>query len=279
MIERYLNALGEKTKPWNSLRKTGLLFEIIKNSWTIDSAAARYDLNPLEIKSWCDAAFHSIEKTLQIKPPREHSYVDMVFDVGANSGQYAKKIRKEGYDKTIISFEPIAAAHSALQLNSKDDPRWIIHPRCALADFKGEAWINVAENSYSSSLLNILEAHTRAAPDSKYISRERIKIEPLDSIYNKYYKHDMRVMLKIDTQGFEDKVLIGGKRSLDSIGIVRLELSTVPLYEGQRLYDYFFHFFEKKGFGLWDVQPAFQDRRSGRLLQFDAVFVRDGFLE
>ena len=37
----------------------------------------------------------------------QHHHVDLVFDIGANKGQYAKGIIDAGYKGKIISFEPL----------------------------------------------------------------------------------------------------------------------------------------------------------------------------
>jgi len=54
--------------------------------------------------------------------------VDCVFDVGANTGQYAEGLRNLGYKGRIISFEPLSAAHALLIENSRDDPEWVVAP-------------------------------------------------------------------------------------------------------------------------------------------------------
>ena len=52
--------------------------------------------------------------------------VNLVLDVGANTGQYANLLRKNGYKGHIFSFEPISKNVAILELKAKDDPRWHI---------------------------------------------------------------------------------------------------------------------------------------------------------
>ena len=54
-----------------------------------------------------------------------------------------------------------------------------------------------------------------------------------------------------------------------------LEMSLVPLYEGQRLWKDILHRLEEEGLILWQIIPGFSDPESGRSLQFDGVFYRD----
>ncbi len=203
-----------------------------------------------------------------------HHRIELVFDVGANIGQYAIAIRDEGYQGRIVSFEPLADAYETLLKKSLSNPLWTIHKRCALGSKPGEAEINISQNSYSSSLLPMLQTHISAAPASTYIGKSKTEVITLDSVFDTYRKSSEKTFLKIDTQGFETQVLDGASKNLQNIFAVQLELSIVPLYDNQDIYKYFFTFFEKNGFTLWSLIPGFADTATGQLLQFDAVFFR-----
>jgi len=210
-----------------------------------------------------------------IKPsPQVTMNIDVLFDVGANQGQYAADVRVEGYKKKIVSFEPLPDAYALLAEKAKKDPDWIVHPRCAVGSAPGETMINIAGNSYSSSLLPMTSAHSDSAPDSVYVGQAKTEVITLDSVFDTYVKPGERVFLKIDTQGFEKFVLEGARESLKRIAGVQLELSIVELYSGQMLYEYFFDFLKAQGFYLWSLEPGFYNPESGQLLQFDGVFAR-----
>ena len=199
--------------------------------------------------------------------------IDLVFDVGANTGQFAQQIRDAGFKGRIVSFEPLSNAHRQLCEAAADDPQWIVHERCALGASTGVVDLNIAGNSVSSSLLAMTPAHATAAPASNYVVKEATRLLTLDSIAAKYLPRAKKPFLKIDTQGFEWQVLAGAASTLPSIQGALCELSFVVLYDGQRLWRDMIDCLEGRGFTLWAVQPSFMDPY-GRNLQMDAIFFR-----
>ena len=206
--------------------------------------------------------------------PLIYHKIQLVFDVGANIGQYAIESRHQGYKGKLISFEPLPEAHKILIANSKDDPLWTVHKRVAIGSNPGQTEINISENSVSSSILPMLKSHFLAAPNSAYIGKTFTDVITLDSVFDMYRKANEKSFLKIDTQGFEKEVLEGCVKNLGNIFAVQLELSIVALYDNQSLYKEFLSFFDVNGFFLWSIIPGFQNSDTGQLLQFDAIFVR-----
>jgi len=200
--------------------------------------------------------------------------IDLVLDVGANTGQFATEIRHCGYTGRIVSFEPLSQAHGELVQSSIGDTMWDAYPRCALGDREGEAEINIAGNSESSSILPMLEAHRSAAPQSAYQGKEVVPIKTLDEVAGPYLKDARAAFMKIDTQGFEWQVLDGARDTLQHIRGILVELSLVPLYEGQHLWLEVIDRLEAEGFTLWGFKPVFSDQTSGRTLQVDGIFFR-----
>lgn len=214
-----------------------------------------------------DAA-HQIAKGLA------KNLIDVVLDVGANTGQFARSIRHANYRGKIVCFEPLPDAHQKLKSRFIRDERTFIHPRTALGDVRGSLQFNVSGNSVSSSILNLLPSHSDAAPESTYIDTIETNIDCLDNIFADYVAPGNRVFLKIDTQGYEWNVLNGAEKSFKRIDGLLLEMSLVPLYEGQRLWKDILDRLEREGFVLWQILPGFSDPSSGRTLQFDGVFYR-----
>ena len=200
--------------------------------------------------------------------------IDLVFDIGANEGQFARELRAGGFSGRIVSFEPLTSAHNKLSKASRGDPSWQVHQRYAIGDHLGEVQINIAGNSVSSSILPMLAAHSSAAPESVYQTSETTPLTTLDRVVGQYLNGAKAPFLKIDTQGYEWFVLDGASTALSQVRGVLMELSSTPLYEGQHLWQESIERLQKEGFTLWSLQPVFIDQSNGRTLQWDGLFFR-----
>lgn len=198
--------------------------------------------------------------------------IAQLIDVGANEGQYARGVRAAGYGGTIVSFEPLPAAHARLTAAAAGDPRWTVAPARAIGATHDVLRMHVAGNSVSSSLLPMLDAHVASAPGSGIVAHRDVPVMPLDACPE--IDPDAPTFLKIDTQGYEAQVLAGGPAVVARAIGVQLELSLASLYEGQADYLTLLAGLQRAGFTLWDVFPGFADAASGRLLQVDAVLFR-----
>lgn len=200
--------------------------------------------------------------------------VNMVLDVGANAGQFGSAIRGAGYRSRIVSFEPLSTARTQLAKAIGRDPLWTMAEKAALGAADGAVDLHISGNSVSSSILPMLERHASAEPSSRYVGVERVPLRTLDDLAAAHLNAGSVIFLKIDTQGYEDRVLQGSSNILRRAVGLRIELSFVPLYAGQLLYKEMLPRLEGLGFELWNIAPAFIDRHSGRLLQVDGTFFR-----
>lgn len=196
--------------------------------------------------------------------------VDLVLDGGANVGQWAAGVRAAGFGGALVSFEPLAEAHEALSRRASGDPRWEAR-RLALDDHDGEAIINVAANSWSSSLLEMTEAHVRAAPQSAYVGTERVPVARLDGLS---LPPARAIALKLDVQGAELRALAGAERLLDRIVLLELELSLRELYAGAPSWEQVGGWLGPRGYRLVGVGPTLVDDASAELLQANGLFLR-----
>ena len=200
--------------------------------------------------------------------------IDTVLDVGANTGQFAFELRHDlGYKNRILSFEPLSTAFKLLQAQAAHDTAWQVFHH-ALGDVEETREINIAGNSESSSLLPMLASHLKSAPQSQYIGKESISVKTLDRVFPELCPDARNVYLKLDTQGFEKNVLLGAAASLARIDTVQMELSLVPLYSNQVLFNEMHAFMIARGYTLIAIEDGFSDPASGQVLQADGIFHR-----
>jgi FkbM family methyltransferase len=202
---------------------------------------------------------------------REHR-INLVLDVGANTGQFVDELLASGYKGRIVSFEPLNSAHQQLCEKSQLHANWTVADRTAIGAVNGSIDINLSGNGVSSSILGMLPAHSKAAPESGYVGTESVPIRRLDDLYS--LTSEDRALLKIDVQGYEKQVIDGAATVLTGVCAVMTEMSLVPLYEGQMLGLELWNLLATKGFEPWSFEPGFRDPITGRTLQVDGLFVR-----
>lgn len=201
--------------------------------------------------------------------------IDLLFDVGANVGQYGKLTRAIGYQGEIYSFEPLKEAFAKLSNEARNDSKWHL-TNCGLGSKQEELTINIASNSASSSILPMNQSHLEAAPTIAYVNKEKIRVNTLDSfIKEKNIDLNRNIFLKIDTQGFEMEVLRGAENSLKNIKGVQLEMSLFTMYDGEALYDEMIAYLKERGFQLFSLEPGLSNHKTGQLLQVDGIFFKD----
>lgn len=198
--------------------------------------------------------------------------INKIIDIGANIGQYALEVRRDGFKGGIVSFEPLAEAFSKLKDYAKNDKNWQVY-NCALGNEDGHTFINVAGNSVSSSINNMQDTHLKAAPDSAYTGKEEISINKLDTVFGNFYSEDDRIMLKIDTQGFEKNIIDGAEKFLEKVILLQLEMSLIPLYENEMLFTDMIEYLKQRNFQIVSLENGFFNSQSGQLFQVDGIFI------
>jgi FkbM family methyltransferase len=221
----------------------------------------------------------SLSATAQLQQIFSHQSFDVVVDVGANKGNYAKSLREIGYGEIIIAFEPQSSAYIELQKIANKDRKLVLPPRMALGDRDGEITLNISANSESSSVVSMLDAHLKAAPDSVCIGTEVVPVHRLDTILPDYLPPQSKsIFMKIDVQGFERQVLVGAAGILPRVKGIQSELSLTPLYKGELTISEMINHMHTLGFNLHAILPAFTENRTGRAYQMDGIFIREDAL-
>ena len=191
-----------------------------------------------------------------------HFNAEIVIDVGANEGQFAKALLANDFKENIISIEPLRLAHLKLRNSARRFSNWTVYKKCGFGTRNTTANINVSKNSVSSSILKIKNKHLELVSDSKVISKEKIKLITLDTFFKDKKIYEKKIFVKIDTQGYEKRIIEGAKNSLKNIMGFIIETSIIKLYEGETLWVEIVKYLEKLGYKVWSIERGFSNKKT-----------------
>ncbi|GAA3824697.1 FkbM family methyltransferase [Streptomyces phyllanthi] len=200
--------------------------------------------------------------------------VNCVFDVGANAGQYGKRLRRFGYTGRIVSFEPTSDAFARLERAAKDDPDWQV---CHFGLGREDAMMSI--HTGWNSMNSLLPPSDYGRGRYKRFARtqtEEIEIRRLDEVMEKALDGitGPRPYLKMDTQGYDLEVFAGaGERIADFVGL-QSEVAALRLYEGSPGMAEAIAVYERSGFGISGMYPVTREETTGRVVEFDCVMMR-----
>ncbi|HEY0908361.1 MAG TPA: FkbM family methyltransferase [Candidatus Paceibacterota bacterium] len=195
-----------------------------------------------------------------------------IIDIGANTGHYAKEMRALFPDAAIYSFEPLKDCFKSLEASLPNDAKFKAF-NTALGDTKGSTTIERSSFHPSSSLLVMSDLHKKLYPKSKDSTKETISIERLDDVL-KDANLEPGIFIKMDVQGFEDKVILGGKETVKKASAVVIETSYVALYEKQPLFDDIYKLMTGLGFAYYGDMARHYSKDTDKLIYEDSLFVR-----
>lgn len=202
--------------------------------------------------------------------------IDMVFDVGANAGQYATMLRRKvGYAGPIVSVEPMPDFVAELQALARPDPNWHIEP-LVLGERVGAYSFNIMADRQCSSLYEPSHAETIACSDQTVVERTiEVEGETLDVFFDRWANRRSfkRALLKLDTQGGDLQVLSSGPRALERIVAFQSELAVKRLYQGTPVLEDALRTYRSFGFDV----SAFLSNNAGffpDLIEIDCVMIR-----
>lgn len=102
---------------------------------------------------------------------------------------------------------------------------------------------------------------------------EKVKLQLLDNLTeNTQFGHPD--LIKLDTQGYEQEILKGGKQTLANAQAVLIEVSLLGIYKGAPLVDEIISFMKSNGFILYDICSLIRRPYDHALYQSDFLFIK-----
>lgn len=183
----------------------------------------------------------------------DSNLLKVVFDVGANVGKWTIKLNELHPNTIIYAFEPVSETFNRLKVASNKNPRISAHCK-ALSDNSGKLIFHFFPNQ--STFSSVFD-HS--------MGKEGVKIEVESITGDEFCKNnsiDSIDLLKIDTEGFESKVLLGFKEMFEKGQIKMVQFEYGPLaLESRFLLGDFYKFFENHGFEVGKIFPNWIDFR------------------
>lgn len=163
----------------------------------------------------------------------------VILDVGGNKGQSIERFIKIFDNPTIHSFEPIKKEYEYMKEKFKGKNNIILN-NFAIGEKKCIKEFNITAKTGNSSFNRIrkdtkwlkVRSKEHNIPEEDYIiKKEKISIETLDD-YIKDHNLEKIDLLKVDTQGYEDKVFEGTINNLKNkkVGAVITEIMFDDVY-------------------------------------------------
>lgn len=195
-----------------------------------------------------------------------------VVDAGADVGGFARMMKELLPAATVLSFEPLPDSFAQLERSMRGVAGFRAF-NCALGDSEGELEIHHSDYAQSSSLLPMTSLHREAFPETAGGRIERVRVRRLDDALAGI-NIEPELLVKIDVQGYEDKVLAGGEKTLAQARALIIEVSFKELYAGQPLFDDIYRLLTSRGFSIMGHLYQVLNPADGSVLQADALFVK-----
>lgn len=199
--------------------------------------------------------------------------IDTVLDIGANTGQFARFIRRILPDAAIVSFEPLPDCCQQLAHNMRSDRRFQA-VNLALSDRTGRLPFRRSSYSPSSSLIPMHPLHRELFPHTAGEVVTEVNATTLDAAAADL-DIGSRLLVKMDVQGAEPAVIRGGAGTIRRACVVILPCTFIELYAGQSLFPDDFAKLTELGFRYFGSIATMKSPRNGLHLSEDAVFIRE----
>ena len=193
-----------------------------------------------------------------------------IVDVGAFVGEWASAAHRHFPDATVVMLEARPSQRTVLQ-QVADGVRADTEVVIALlgAAPRDAVPFHITEDPSGSSVMSELSDAARETVMLPVVTLD-------DAIRGLRAAERVRapILLKLDVQGYEREVLLGGTETLAASDVVVMEVSTRRVNEGAPLAHEMVQFMSEREFRLFDVTGFWRDRDTDVLTQMDVVFVR-----
>lgn len=193
-----------------------------------------------------------------------------VVDVGANIGQFAVASSRLFHSVVVYPVEPDPRVAEQLRKNVGMLVAENVRVT-AVGDSVGSATFHVNRDPQVSSMLMLGKDRIESFPDSRVVEEITVPVTTLDVLFDGVTLAEP-ILLKIDVQGFEDRVIAGASVLLERVRWVLMEVSFSKLYEEERDFETIVELLRQHGFKFVRPMNFHVSPKTGEIIEMDALF-------
>ena len=208
--------------------------------------------------------------------------VKLIIDIGANIGQFSKKILSLDYKEKIILVEPIRSTFIELEKqlkgnNSEKNKNLLLNNIALSTQTSKMKMYKVNRNNGKgdmNSFFKTNENSTKLIKNSNVISHEYVDAVDINEFFSNIAIEE-NTLIKIDTEGHDFELLkhLDKKYFQKVLGFI-IEIHYVPFFENKYTDPLeITNFFKEKNFIFYGVDPTFINPPTGQLLVSDVLYI------
>lgn len=199
----------------------------------------------------------------------------VVYDIGAATGIVSSCLAKLPNVVSVQAFEPIPEVYENLVEKMRSLPKVHCH-NVALGNTEGSSTMYISNKTDCSSLLPMAKLHKEQLPVNVDITHQIQVLQVRLDDYVQQHQLPSPHLVKIDVQGYEQKIIEGAIKTICQAKYCVLEMSFQPLYENSPLFDDIYRLMREIGFKLVGLTSPLTGK-SGLQLQVDGIFENQNF--
>jgi len=199
-------------------------------------------------KGWAGSGTHKneVRAFLALLQPSDRQE-PVVFDVGANTGVWARELLTQAPGANVWCFEPSQKAFLELEMALGLDQRVVlVNAAVAGANGKVQLWTD----EWGSGLASLSKRRL------DHFGREFNRVEEVDAVCLDAWVHKHAVNpvgIKLDIEGHELTALLGAASLLRSVSVVQFEFGGANI-DSRTYFQDFFYLFKRQGFRIFRLQ-------------------------
>jgi FkbM family methyltransferase len=204
-----------------------------------------------------------------------HFPIKSILDIGANTGQFAQNVLAVFPDARLYCFEPLAQPFAELRLLSENYSGRIYPFNLALGEKQGTfPFHHHRDHSASSSFLTTTEVCKTYYPFTDNQDQVHVQLTTLDDwLGHLPSPPSPDILIKLDVQGYEDRVIRGGRIAFGIAKACIIEIALDPLYQEQPFFHDLLLILKNLGYRYaGNLDQTFAP--DGHVIYLDALFLR-----